>query len=427
MAPTVRFHSQPSDDGTNAGEFFRRLLLDPEIESIDVVIAWVKFRGVGRLRDELRAFAERGQSRIILGIDEGGATRPGLIAAMHEFSEAYVYHVRGAGTFHPKVYFGAGQSKAHLFVGSSNLTPGGLFFNDEASLEAVFSLPAETNEPALIDAQAFIARLLADNEVCLRLTNEVIEKLVVDPHYRVSRTERRTKPTIDAPLPEGADADDVDEGAPMSEDSETEPLFGTSQRAKPSMPSLSPEARAELADLEGEEPGASAESTSPAPQAAPPPEPPMPTPASLPVPTAPAGAEKTWRKRLPASDAQHQQGNITGNVRLTQASEFNGPIPFLIYFRYDFFGTEAWRPDRDRNNNVIQVASVPFDVVIVGVSHGTVELDVDHAPHRESEQHNHATVLHWGPLAPLMRETDYTNRILELARLSDGSYRLKIT
>jgi len=54
-------------------------------------------------------------------------------------------------------------------------------------------------------------------------------------------------------------------------------------------------------------------------------------------------------------------------------------------------------------------------------------LKVDHAPHRESGQSNHASVLHWGPLAPVLRETNYSGYTLTLERLADDSYRLDIS
>jgi HKD family nuclease len=269
MAPIVRLHTQPSDDRDNMAELLRRHLTDPDIERVDAVVAWVRFRGLGRLRDEFAAFRDRGQSQIILGIDEGGATRPGLFAALRNFSEAYVYHVRGAGTFHPKLYLATGPTRAHLYVGSSNITPGGLFTNDEVSLEVEFALPEDDAESGLVDAHSYIARLRADDAVCLRLDEQLIERLVGDPRYRVSGNERRTRPPIGAPLPEGMEEDDVDEtGEQAAEGADTPPVFGTSQRTRPGAPALSPEARAELAELEdeegaeapeqGEEPGAGA-------------------------------------------------------------------------------------------------------------------------------------------------------------------------
>jgi hypothetical protein len=256
VVPVVRFLGQPSeDDDSSAGESLRLLLADPAITSVTIVVAWVRYRGLGRVRAELADFSARGgRSRIILGIDEGGATRPGLLGAMRRFTEAYVFHDRSGGTFHPKVYLGEGETKAVLRVGSSNLTPGGLFFNDEASLEVEFELPADAPEPALVGVHEYIDRLLADEAACKQLDEELIDQLVADPRYRVSATERRPRRT-DVPLPPGAEEEDVteeEEGEAPAEEG-IPPIFGTSARTRAAVPRLSGEARAELAEFEGEE------------------------------------------------------------------------------------------------------------------------------------------------------------------------------
>ena len=91
------------------------------------------------------------------------------------------------------------------------------------------------------------------------------------------------------------------------------------------------------------------------------------------------------------------------------------------------FGTEAWAPSVDREGNNIEIAIVPFGVTIGGVT-ATINVVVDHAPHREEGQGNVLSILHWGPtLAPLLRATDYHDRTVTLSHMSDGSYRLDIS
>jgi hypothetical protein len=251
--PRLRFHAQPAGAGGSAGEFLRGVLVDPSIDSLSIVVAWVRFRGVARLQPELDAFRERGHSRIILGLDEGGATRPGLFSALRSFSEAYVYHAPQAGTFHPKVYLAEGPAKASLFVGSTNMTPGGLYFNDEASLEAVFDLPQDEGEPALKDAQAYAAELIADKPACHLLTEELIERLVGTPRYRISGHERRQH---EAPheLPQGADDDDIPEGDSPEAGDDREVIFAASNRERAAVPPLSQIALEELSSLEQDAP-----------------------------------------------------------------------------------------------------------------------------------------------------------------------------
>ena len=135
----------------------------------------------------------------------------------------------------------------------------------------------------------------------------------------------------------------------------------------------------------------------------------------------------TWTKRLRKTDAQHPpsaKSNPVGSARLTKARH---KISSLTWFREELFGPAAWSAGRDSKDNPIETATVSFLVSIDGQSHGLVDLKVDHAPHRVSDQDNHATVLHWGDLSPLLRDTDYTGHTLTLQRMSDGSYRLDIS
>jgi hypothetical protein len=59
---------------------------------------------------------------------------------LNVFDRVHVVHDPGGRTFHPKLYLVEGPARATLLVGSSNATAGGLYFNFEASLEAIFEL-----------------------------------------------------------------------------------------------------------------------------------------------------------------------------------------------------------------------------------------------------------------------------------------------
>jgi catechol 2,3-dioxygenase-like lactoylglutathione lyase family enzyme len=95
MVSTLHFRGQPFEEDDTAGAFLRRVLADPEVPAVTVAVAWARFRGLRRLKDALGGFRERGGFlRIIVGIDEGGATGPGLMAALDFFDEATVRRVR---------------------------------------------------------------------------------------------------------------------------------------------------------------------------------------------------------------------------------------------------------------------------------------------------------------------------------------------
>ncbi|HET7121746.1 MAG TPA: phospholipase D family protein [Solirubrobacterales bacterium] len=395
MAPDLRFRGQPFDAADTAGAFLAGALEDDAISRLTIVVAWARFGGLRRFQSDFTAFRKRGgKLRVILGIDEGIATIPGLSLAIEMADEAYVFHDRGSRTFHPKVYFAEGVDKALLLVGSSNLTAGGLYSNYEASLEAEFALPAEKDEPALVDASEFVAKLLSDDQLCLPLDATLLQRLIDSPRYAISaREDRRSSRRRPKELGE----EEVDEFGETAERGDE--IFGTSRYRKAPVRKLPKRAAVELKRIE--------------PRFAPP--------------VAGPSAAMSWTKVLPASDAQHppsRASNPLGNMRLTQAEH---PIDQLTWFRRELFGDADWRQEKDTRGNLIEVAQIPFAVTIDGRSHGTVELRLTHADHRESSQHNHATVLHWGPLGKVLRRTDYTGRLLTLQRMSDQSYRLDIS
>jgi hypothetical protein len=394
MSPSLRFRGQPFRDEDTAGAYLERVCADPGFTSLTIVVAWARFGGLRRFKPDFRAFRRRGGViRMILGIDEGIATVPGLTLAAELADEVFVFHDRGARTFHPKVYLGEGPAKAVLLVGSSNMTAGGLYSNYEASLEAEFALPEEEAEPALSEAREFVAKLLGDDELCLPLDAVLLQRLIDSPRYAISAREGRASGS----RPAGIDAKDVDERGETGQAGEE--IFGKSRHRKAAVRKLPKQAGTELNRIE--------------PAAPPPP--------ATPVPAA------TWTKVLSASDAQHPPSsgsNPLGNVRLTQAGH---RIDWLVWFRRDLFGPAKWTLGKDSRGNSTETAMVPFAVTIAGKSHGAIELQVDHAPHRESAQHNHATVLHWDTLGPVLRATDYSGHVLTLQRLSDGSYRLDIS
>ncbi len=381
MVPSISFRGQPFNDEDTAGSFLRQVLEDSGVESLTIVVAWARFGGLRRLAPEITAFRERGgQLRIVLGIDEGGATVPGLKLAIRLADQPFVFHDRTARTFHPKLYLAEGPDKAILLAGSSNLTAGGLLSNYEASLEVEFELPEEIDAKALVGAREYIEMLLADEQLCLPLDEELLDRLIQDPRYVIAQSERRRQTAASEVSPDGfAQTGEASEG-----------VFGVSQHDKPPVQGMPQRAREELRELE-------------------------------------ETVEFSWTKRLPATDAQQPpspKSNPVGNLRLTKAGN---PIDWRTWFREDMFGAASWFPGEDSKGNPIETATVQFLVTITGQSHGTVGLRVDHAPHRESGQHNHATVLHWGPLMPVLRATDYTGHTVTLRRMSDGAYRLDIS
>jgi hypothetical protein len=428
VTPSLRLLRQPSREEDTLAAFLRRALSDSTIDSLVVVVAWARFGGLARVQREIEAFKARGgASTIILGIDAGGATRPGLLLAAALFDEAFVFHDPAGGTFHPKLYMASGSEQAFLAVGSSNATAGGLFANYEVSLEARFVLPDDLEDPALAEARAYVDELIGETELCLRLDTETIDRLQ-ERRYRVAGNERRRKPSAPK-TPEGDSASDDPVG--VSGDTSGAPgLFGTRRAPRTRTPALDAKALTELASLEI---ASDDEAENDDEQGLLPDEPSEPDelaqvagPPSAPVRAAPVTVSASWSKVLPKGDAQQVAPgtNPTGNLRLTKAKH---EIDWTKWFREDLFGSTAWRTASDVGGKPIEVVDIPFAVTIAGVALGQVTLQVTHAAHRESGQHNHTTVLRWGPLLSTMRATDYTKHTVTLARLSDGSFALDVS
>lgn len=345
LAPELEFLTQPRLGGTPAASALGDLLRDPEITEVTIVVAWLRYRGLVRLRNELDAFRARGgHLRIVLGVDEGGATRPGLLLAVRLAEETFVYHDRGTGTFHPKAFFGEGPGKAVLIVGSSNATPGGLFSNYEASLRATFALPRE-ERGAVSEFRAFLAALLAERELCLQLDAETVDQLVADPSIDVSGHEQPRRRGVRGI---GGEAD------------RAVGLFGRRSGAVGRAPALTEKDLAELRSLEI---GIEEESQAP-------PESLGRTATGLVLPDEPAVPVNnaalvlhSWTKKLPQGDAQQNRNprtNPTGDMRLTRAGH---PIDQTVFFRYDLFGGLPWVPAEGSD---VESAEVDMQVTVDG-------------------------------------------------------------
>jgi hypothetical protein len=372
---------------------------------------------------DIEAFKARGgTATIILGIDAGGATRPGLLLASMLFNEAFVFHDPPGGTFHPKLYLASGSGKALLVVGSSNATAGGLFDNYEASLEALFDLPSEQDDPALAGAREYVTELLGESKLCLPLDADRIDQLVQDRRYRVAGNERRRKRSSS----QADSAEDSDDGisTPGDDTSGGANIFGTRQAPRRATPALSAEALSQLESLEIS-PDDEAEGDRDGPLDAPVQPRRGAPPAGVP-PTPPPAAVASWSKVLPKGDAQQVAAgtNPTGNLRLTQAKH---DIDWTTWFREDLFGSAPWRQGFDGSNKPVEMVDIPFDVTVNGVAFGPITLQLTHAPHRESGQRNHTTVLRWGSLLPTMRATDYTKHTVTITRRSNDTFALDIS
>jgi hypothetical protein len=401
--PSLAFRSQPFSADDSAAEFVRRVLSDRDVARLTLVVAWVRFGGLGRLQAELEAFVARGGAlRVVLGIDAGGATRPGLALVRRLATEAYAFHDPAGGTFHPKLYLAEGEHRASLLVGSSNATAGGLFRNYEAALEATFELPEDKKATALAGARRYIKRLLAETELCLPLTESLIDRLVGDPRYAIQLHERQR--SLNATT--RAERRRSGTGGPG-----TTTAFGRRSSRVASIPPLSEEARRTLAQLEGavdseDTVGGSHPSAGRA------------TGGSGQSSTS-RGVVRRWYKTLNKTDAQ-QLPKPTSRPSASLTLVAGGhDIDITTYFREVFFGEEHWTTDGRQ-----ETADINCEVVVRGTSLGRIKMTVVHNPALGSKQGNRTTMLRWGQLQPFLRANDLAGDIVSLEALGGGDFRV---
>lgn len=390
----IAFVGQPFADEGNLREFVDEAVGDASVEKLSVMTAWAKYSGLIRVKDQLESFRARGgTSRLIVGIDEGGATEQGLRLALELFDSVHVLFDRSGRTFHPKIYLFEGPDVARLLVGSNNMTAGGVFYNYEGALQVLVDLAVGKEKQVVEQIVEYMGRLYGDTGVCKKLDADVLKELVADPRYRIRDERLRRR------APTGTPADDVDTRLDLDQ---VTPLFESSAEAKKSVPAS----------------GGSA--SVPSPVATPP------IPSSGGVSSSTSAVTRRWYRRMSPSDAQHPPGAdtaVTGNLKLNRAGH---PIDQTTYFRNDFFGGFTWTSEATPRGPK-ETTIVPFSTVISGNDLGSFDLTIDHKETREAGQGNVTTWLHWGSLSPVMRATDYTDSYLVLERLADDSFHLEIT
>lgn len=148
-------------------------------------VAFVKRSGVQHIAIELEQFVGRGgQAQFVVGIDQLGSSQEGLLGLLAAVGQAGTVFINKTTetyvTFHPKVYLFSADEQALLIVGSGNLTEGGLYTNDEASMVYRLDLHDSVDVALWQEINAYLDKwcdIQDGNAVLLtrRLINELVE------------------------------------------------------------------------------------------------------------------------------------------------------------------------------------------------------------------------------------------------------------
>jgi len=141
-------------------------------------------------------------------------------------------------------------------------------------------------------------------------------------------------------------------------------------------------------------------------------------------------------KGLSKTDAQRQNGNQTGDIRLTQAGFISGGkvIDQTRYFREDVFGDCEWEQavkvqGLKRDYTFREKSHANFRIGIEGGREWNLILEIAHKPSGEAKQGNYTTGIRWGPvmMSFLELEMDVTGFRLELFKLGSNEFELRIS
>lgn len=368
------------------GELLKDLLSSqkPFYNNVWLVSAFANAQAIQRIAPNILEAKARGANiNIVVGFDVRSTSAEALQRINSLGVHAVLVHnARGGHTFHPKIYlFEATHEKAEVFIGSSNLTDGGLYTNYEASTRMTFEFPADDEEythffsslETYLKPTGPIVQILTS-----RLIDVLVERGEVPSEKDIRKNQAKVpKPDKKASIPESPFGVETIKRPPALE----RPVRKTSTSTTKTGAKVKP------AQVSG-----------------------MPNRGTL-----------LWQKsKLPASDVQRQSGNVTGGLRLTQAGwQVSGnPVDQTTYFRKDVFGHLVWSTWKTKPYS--EKAETSFDVHLLGKSYGIHQLMISHKPSGEAGQHNYTTILHWGDLAETVRQLNLVGKTFRLYAPPNG-------
>lgn len=163
-----------------------------------MLVAYAKLSGVLRTRNAIENFRNGGGRVVaVVGLDQHNTTREALELLMQICDEVFVYHDEDEfRTWHPKVYLFRGEQRAVVFVGSANLTLGGLYTNYEVILRINLDLTSERDVQVLHEFQAVVAAYSDINSpLCQRLDPPFLERLSAAGYVPTEDVARRIRVT----------------------------------------------------------------------------------------------------------------------------------------------------------------------------------------------------------------------------------------
>lgn len=145
-------------------------------------VAYAKISGVDALYDPILAFrAAGGTVHATIGIDQKNTSYEALRAVLDFAEDLFIFHNRSLlSTFHPKAYILTGEKYGKIYIGSNNLTNGGLYLNYEVSSCEEFDLTVPESAEAFANMVRTLGEFRQEGPCCKKATDELIKKLYDD-------------------------------------------------------------------------------------------------------------------------------------------------------------------------------------------------------------------------------------------------------
>jgi len=164
--------------------------------SFQAAVAFVKRSGVQHIQDELQEFIKRGgYVRMAVGVDYQGTSQEGLsdlLTTVGNGGNIFINHDEGwYVSFHPKLYLFEGEDSALLIAGSGNLTEGGLYTNDEASLACVLDLSVASDQAVLKEVKSVLDTWCNEELETVNRLDHLFLQSLLDSNYIKPEAESR--------------------------------------------------------------------------------------------------------------------------------------------------------------------------------------------------------------------------------------------
>lgn len=171
------------EDAKRLGDLLTERFQNDVWTSFRAAVAFAKRSGVKHVAENLRTFAQRATVKISIGIDHCGTSAEAiadLLAAVQTKGEVWLFHNDSPAnaTFHPKVYLFSNAEAAECFIGSGNLTEGGLFTNYETFVLLSLNRKDEGDREVLARIESLLdSSSDAGKGIALLVTEQLIAEL----------------------------------------------------------------------------------------------------------------------------------------------------------------------------------------------------------------------------------------------------------